>query len=82
MLASFFYGYIVTQIPGGWAADRFGGKKVFGICMVISTITVVLMPVCARTSIILVYILRIILGLATVSILSKFNDGRWYGFTT
>jgi MFS family permease len=23
ILAAFFYGYIITQIPGGWLADRF-----------------------------------------------------------
>ena len=25
ILGSFFYGYIVTQIPGGWIAQRYGG---------------------------------------------------------
>lgn len=30
LLATFFYGYIVTQIPGGWLSNRFGGKKVRG----------------------------------------------------
>ena len=68
ILASFFYGYIVTQIPGGWLADRFGGRRVFGIAMGISGVCTVLMPVCARTSVILVYVLRVLLGLATVSI--------------
>lgn len=29
ILGSFFYGYIVTQIPGGWLATRYGGKRVF-----------------------------------------------------
>ena len=28
MLSSFFYGYIVTQLPGGWFATRIGGKLV------------------------------------------------------
>lgn len=27
VLASFFYGYIVTQVPGGWLAGRYGGDK-------------------------------------------------------
>ena len=33
VLSSFFWGYTVLQIPGGWLADRFGGKKVlsFGV---------------------------------------------------
>ncbi|CAC5363679.1 SLC17A5 [Mytilus coruscus] len=63
LLSAFFYGYIITQIPGGWLADRFGGTRVFGIAMGVSGICTVLLPVCARTSVVLVFILRVILGL-------------------
>lgn len=33
VLASFFYGYVTTQLPGGILAERFGGKRLllFGI---------------------------------------------------
>ena len=33
ILSSFFLGYTLLQIPGGWLADRYGGKKVlsFGV---------------------------------------------------
>ncbi|KAJ8300487.1 hypothetical protein KUTeg_022006, partial [Tegillarca granosa] len=48
ILASFFYGYTVTQIPGGWLADKFGGKKVLGIGLLISAISTIILPVCAR----------------------------------
>ncbi|CAG2223700.1 SLC17A5 [Mytilus edulis] len=65
ILASFFYGYIITQIPGGWLSDRFGGRYVFGIAMAISSISTLLIPVCARNSVVSVYVLRVILGLAT-----------------
>lgn len=32
-MAAFFYGYIITQIPGGMLAQRFGGKflLLFGV---------------------------------------------------
>src|SRR5678816_3386008 len=30
VLSSFFVGYLLTQIAGGWMADRFGGKVVLG----------------------------------------------------
>lgn len=30
ILSSFFWGYTLLQIPGGWLADRYGGKKVLG----------------------------------------------------
>lgn len=29
ILSSFFYGYILTQVPGGYLAHRHGGKLVF-----------------------------------------------------
>ncbi|KAJ3675225.1 hypothetical protein LUZ60_004267 [Juncus effusus] len=28
ILSVFYYGYVISQIPGGWAAQRFGGKTV------------------------------------------------------
>lgn len=28
VLSSFFIGYVIMQIPGGWLADRFGSRKV------------------------------------------------------
>lgn len=76
ILASFFYGYIVTQIPAGWLADRFGGRRVFGIGMLIASICTLVFPVCARISVNLVYALRVLLGLSTVRkkiIISKYH---------
>lgn len=29
VLGAFFYGYICTQLPGGWLARRYGGKLVY-----------------------------------------------------
>ena len=31
IFSCFFYGYMATQILGGYLADRFGGKWVFGV---------------------------------------------------
>ena len=30
VVVTFFYGYLITQIPGGWMARSNGGKVVFG----------------------------------------------------
>ncbi|CAG2189481.1 SLC17A5 [Mytilus edulis] len=76
ILASFFYGYIVTQIPAGWFSDKFGGKRVFGVSMAISGLATVLLPVCARTSVILVYVMRVIVGLG-YCILALQSMLRW-----
>ncbi|OPL33396.1 sialin, partial [Mytilus galloprovincialis] len=79
ILASFFYGYIVTQIPAGWFSDKFGGKRVFGVSMAISGLATVLLPVCARTSVILVYVMRVIVGLGTGTVFPALQSmwGRW-----
>ena len=31
VLGSFFYGYITTQLLGGYLADKFGAKILFGV---------------------------------------------------
>jgi MFS transporter, ACS family, solute carrier family 17 (sodium-dependent inorganic phosphate cotransporter), other len=33
ILSAFFVGYLLTQLPGGWLADRFGGKSVVGFAV-------------------------------------------------
>lgn len=60
---------MVTQIPGGWLTDRFGGVRVFGLSMAIASVLTLLTPTCARISVKLVYLLRVILGLPTVCII-------------
>jgi ACS family sodium-dependent inorganic phosphate cotransporter len=34
VLSSFFVGYLLTQVAGGWLAERFGGKVVLGVGVV------------------------------------------------
>ena len=31
ILGMFFYGYVLTQLPGGRLAELFGGKWLFGV---------------------------------------------------
>ena len=67
ILGSFFWGYIVTQIPGGWLATRIGGKRVYGLSMLLATVATFLTPVAAQTSYIFLIVLRILVGIASVS---------------
>ncbi|GFO16204.1 vesicular glutamate transporter 1, partial [Plakobranchus ocellatus] len=62
LLAMYFYGYLFLQIPGGWLASRYGGKRVWGVCQAVSAVCTLLTPVCARTSVYLTCALRFILG--------------------
>ena len=55
------------QIPGGWLGQRFGGTRVFGICLGIASVLTMLTPIAARTSVAALITLRVIEGLALVS---------------
>ncbi|XP_055864601.1 sialin-like isoform X2 [Biomphalaria glabrata] len=63
MLSIFYYGYIITQIPSGWLASRYGGKRIWGVSMLICSVCSLLTPLCARSHVYLVYAVRFILGL-------------------
>ncbi|XP_033726727.1 sialin-like [Pecten maximus] len=64
LLSSFFYGYIVTQIPGGFLARTFGGKRVFGYGVLITAILSLVTPVVARVGTWALIIVRAAEGLA------------------
>ncbi|KAK3802945.1 hypothetical protein RRG08_051701 [Elysia crispata] len=63
ILGAFFYGYMVSQIPGGWLATRFGGKKIFGLGVFCTAVLSLLTPLAARTSLYLLVALRVTCGL-------------------
>lgn len=48
ILGSFYYGYVVAQIPGGILAQKYGGKHVFGIGIFLTGVLTVLTPFAAR----------------------------------
>ena len=66
ILSSFFWGYLVAQLPAGWISARVGAKRVMGWCMFTSSVSNLLMPVCAKISPVLVIVLRVISGLCQV----------------
>lgn len=79
VLSSFFIGYMAMQIVGGVLADKYGGKKVLGISLVLWSIFTVLTPIAATTSFALLIAIRIGLGLGEAPLspaaLSLF--GKW-----
>ena len=66
-MAAFYYGYIITQIPGGYIAARFGGKNLFGFAILISGFLTLLTPAAANEHWVLLFILRFIEGLCEVN---------------
>ncbi|KRF97475.1 uncharacterized protein Dwil_GK10727, isoform B [Drosophila willistoni] len=48
ILSSFFYGYVITQIPFGILAKKFGAMRFLGYGMLINSVFAFLVPVAAR----------------------------------
>lgn len=48
LLSSFYWGYVLTQIPGGLVADRFGGKHTLTAGMVLSIVATAASPLAVR----------------------------------
>eukprot|EP01121_Diplochlamys_sp_Union-15-3_P003145 TRINITY_DN1299_c0_g1_i1.p2 TRINITY_DN1299_c0_g1~~TRINITY_DN1299_c0_g1_i1.p2 ORF type:complete len:509 (-),score=67.58 TRINITY_DN1299_c0_g1_i1:90-1616(-) len=44
VLSSFFWGYIFTQLPGGWLASKYGGKYLFGFGILLAGIGTAITP--------------------------------------
>lgn len=79
VLSSFFIGYMAAQILGGVLADKFGGKRVLGISLILWSIFTILTPVAAAITFPALIIARIGLGLGEAPLspaaLSLF--GKW-----
>lgn len=63
ILSAFYYGYLITQIPGGYIAARFGGKTLFGMAILFSAIFTLLTPMASRKHWSLLFGLRFLEGL-------------------
>lgn len=48
IMSAYFYGYIFTQLPGGWLSFRFGGRLVLAFSMGVGSLITLLIPICAR----------------------------------
>lgn len=63
VLSSFFYGYITTQLFGGWLSAKIGGKRVFGGGIAVTALLTLVTPVLAKVNIYLLLSLRIVEGI-------------------
>lgn len=63
VLSSFFYGYLITQLPGGWLAAKIGGNRVFAIGIGATSLLTLFTPPLAHTSTALLIAVRVIEGL-------------------
>jgi len=63
ILSAFFWGYIWTQLGGGWMADRFGGKRVLGAGVAAWSLATLVTPPAAAISFGTLFAARVMLGL-------------------
>ncbi|XP_078048351.1 major facilitator superfamily transporter 9 isoform X2 [Augochlora pura] len=63
VLSSFFYGYLSTQLLGGWLGARIGGKRVFGLGIAATAFFTIITPPLTRISVYILITLRIIEGI-------------------
>ncbi|XP_076449981.1 vesicular glutamate transporter 1-like [Babylonia areolata] len=61
--SSFFWGYIITQIPGGYLASRLPANRLFGLAIGISSFLNLLLPGAADVHYIMVITVRVLQGL-------------------
>ncbi|XP_026734517.1 putative inorganic phosphate cotransporter [Trichoplusia ni] len=65
ILSSFFWGYIVLQIPAGWIAGRFGGKYLMLISMATTGVINLVLPIAAiKGDYVAVCACRILMGVS------------------
>ena len=69
ILSSFFYGYIFTQIPGGYLAGKYGGRYIFGVGVLMTAILTLLTPLAAEIHIGALIALRVVEGFFEVGFL-------------
>lgn len=66
ILSSFYYGYVLSHVPGGVFADRFGGKHALGLGLLVTSLTTLLSPPAARLGAGWLIALRVVMGLGEV----------------
>lgn len=67
ILSSFFYGYVITQIPFGLLSKKYGSIYFLGVGMLINSLFGLLVPLAANCGIWWLIAVRFIQGLGEVS---------------
>ncbi|XP_002966917.2 probable anion transporter 3, chloroplastic [Selaginella moellendorffii] len=78
--SSFLWGYLLSPIPGGALADRFGGKSVMGWGVFFWSIATLITPWAASRSLGLLLAVRVFMGLAEGVAMPSMNNmvSRWF----
>lgn len=66
LLSSFFYGYIFTQLPGGWLAPRIGAARLYGLGILSTAVLTLLTPTIANAGLYPLIAIRVLEGIFEV----------------
>ncbi|GFY58934.1 hypothetical protein TNIN_343871 [Trichonephila inaurata madagascariensis] len=66
ILSAFYYGYVITQLPGGILCKRFGAKRFFAAGILMTTGLYLFIPLAASWGVMGFVAIRIIEGLGQV----------------
>lgn len=77
--SAFFWGYVLTQIPGGYLADKYGGKQVLAAGVVVWSAMTLLTPIAASTNIGVLLLTRALLGVGEGVAMPAMNNmiSKW-----
>eukprot|EP00794_Sanderia_malayensis_P005231 gene5231-5889_t len=76
VLGSFYYGYMVLQIPGGYMAMKIGGTRIFGFGVLFASIFTIFTPPATRFSVWALVALRVAEGLS-LGVMLPCNHQIW-----
>ena len=79
VLSAFYYGYLVTQIPAGYVASRYGGKHMYGLGVLLTGIFTLLTPPVSYLGVEWLICLRVLEGVTESVTFPSFHHltGRW-----
>ena len=79
VLSAFYYGYLVTQIPAGYVASRYGGKHMYGLGVLLTGIFTLLTPPVSYLGVEWLICLRVLEGVTEAMTFPSFHHltGRW-----
>jgi MFS transporter, ACS family, solute carrier family 17 (sodium-dependent inorganic phosphate cotransporter), member 6/7/8 len=69
--SSFFWGYLITQVPGGFLASKFPANRIFGTAIALSAFLNLLVPGALLIHPLVLVLVRMSQGLVEVSFLYK-----------
>ena len=62
ILGAFYYGYVVTQIPGGFLAEKYGSKLLCGLGVLCTSVLTLLTPLAAEGGVALLVVCKVLSG--------------------